>query len=431
MNPCLRHILALLPLIAILARCGVPQQDTEPNGGAFRPIDPDVADLWDRQTTENAELLRGLVEEFNAGYDGLPVKIVQSGNYGDIYQKTTAAIQAGTLPAMAVAYGNMTLEYAEAEAVVDLNRFIAEPEVGLSKETLDDFFPAVLEQNRYEQFGGAMLSFPYTKAVLVMYVNENVLEEAGIEGPPSTWSEFLDQCRAVKRKTGKYALAFDVDASTINGMIFSRGGRVAENGRPAYGTPEARAVFSLLETLFAEKLAFQNPPRSFNDQTAFGENEIAFAFRPSSSLPYFRLVMEGNEGWRVTSIPQGDPSDPATVLYGANISVFRTTRAQQRASWAFLKYFTSTEVNVRWALNTGYLPYRKSAINNPRLQRHWAEWPSNRTAFDCLAYARPEPNLKGWQQVRNQLEDAVTSVITGLRSAPEALEHLQASIGAN
>ncbi len=68
------------------------------------------------------------------------------------------------------------------------------------------------------------------------------------------------------------------------------------------------AVLKLLETLFSEDLAYQNPPRTFNDQTAFGNDQIAFSFRPSSSRPYYELVKEGLEGWRIAPVPQADPA---------------------------------------------------------------------------------------------------------------------------
>lgn len=408
--------------------CGRPAGGPESEG--FRPISPDAADLWDRQTTENAEILRTIVDEFNAARAGLPVKIVQSGNYGDIYQKTTAAIRARALPAMAVAYGNMTVEYAREGAVAPLDPFIADPETGLSAEDLADFFPAVLEQNRYPEFGDAILSFPYTKAVLVMYFNTTVLGAAGIGAPPSTWDEFVAVCRAVKQKTGKHGLSLDVDASTLNAMVFSFGGEIVRNGKPDYTTAAARSAFELIATLFREDLAFMNPPRTFGDQTAFGNDEIAFSFRPSSSLPYYKLVKGGTDGWGVARIPQVDPARPATVLYGANVSVFRTSPEHQRAAWEFLKYFNSPSVNARWAVATGYLPARKSATKDPSLQAFWGEWEYNRVAFDCLEFARGEPNIAGWQVVRGMLEKAVTEVVTGMNTAEQALAGLQAQIDA-
>lgn len=418
-------------IAVLLAACGPrPGVPSAEGGAAFKPIAPDAADLWDRQTTENADMLAAIVSEFNAAHPGLPVKIVQSGNYADIYRKTTAAIQAGTLPSMAVAYGNMTVEYARAGAVAGLDEFISDTEIGLTESDLADFFPAVLEQNRYPEFDGAILSWPYTKAVLVMYFNTRVLSAAGIEAPPATWDEFVAQCRTIKAKTGKRALCLDVDASTLNGMIFSRGGEILRDGVPMYRTPETRAAFKMLATLFKDDLAFQNTPRTFNDQTAFGADDTAFAFRPSSSLPYFKIVMEGTDGWGVAPIPQADPANPATVLYGANVSVFKTTPEHQRTAWVFLKHFTSPEVNARWAVSTGYLPCRRSATNDPALQAFWAEWQYNRVAFDCLDFARSEPNVAGWQTIRGLLENAATEVVTGLKSPDDAIDGLQTAIDA-
>lgn len=425
LNPFLKTL--SLVAIAVIAGCGTPPSagPSSPEARRFRPIDPDVAGFWDRQTTENAELLRTIAAEFNASHDGLPLKVIQSGNYTDIYTKTISAIQAGTLPAMAVAYGNMTVEYANLGAVADLGAFIDDPETGLSQVELDDFFPAVLEQNRYPDLGGRTYSFPYTKAVLVLYCNTDVLGEAGLDSPPETWDEFVDQCRIVKKRTGKYALCFDVDPSAINGFIFSMGGSILTDGVYRYGERATIETFRIIDTLFREDLAYQNPPRSFNDQTAFGNDDIAFSFRPSSSRPYYELVKEGLDGWMIAPIPQANPARPSTVLYGANISIFNTTEEQMRTAWAFVKYFSSPEVNVRWALKTGYLPYRKSAVNDPDLQAFWAQWPYNRTAFDCLPYAKPEPNVEGWQEVRRAVENAVVAVINGLKNPEKAAADLQ------
>jgi len=413
---------------ALLASCSAPLDQSKTS--QFRPISPDFADLWDRQTTENADILGAIVDEFNQSHPAVPVKVVQSGNYGDIYQKTTAAIKARALPAMAVAYGNMTVEYANEGAVVTLDAFIHDEEAGLSDDELADFFPSVLDQNRYPAFDNAMLSFPYTKAVLVMYFNTDVLGAAGITAPPSTWDEFLDACRQVKSKTGKYGISLDVDASTINAMIYSFGGEILMDGKPNYLSDAARSAFGVIDTLFREDLAFVNPPRTFGDQTAFGNDEIAFSFRPSSSLPYYKLVKEGNDGWGVARIPQADPAHPATVLYGANVSVFHTSPDHERTAWEFLKYFNSPAVNARWAVATGYLPTRRSATREPALQAFWNEWKYNRVGFDCLEFARGEPNIAGWQVMRGLLEKAATEVTSGMGGPDAALEKLQQAIDA-
>lgn len=417
-------VTAVLPFAG--AGCG-PGED---GGARFTPIDSSAATFWDRQTTTSADLLATFVDEFNATYDGLPLKIVQSGNYTDIYRKVTASIQAGKLPSMAVAYESMTSEYVRSGAVVSMDTFLDDPETGLSPEELDDFFPAVLGTNVFEELGGKMYSFPYTKSVLMLSFNKRVMAAAGITEPPATWDEFLEQCRAIKSKTGKYAWAVDVDASTIDGMIFSMGGQVYRDGKTLFDSPESLRVFELLETLVREKLVYQNPPRTFNDEPAFAHDEIAFTIRSSSQRPYIAELIEDPEAWGMVRIPQADPEDPHTVLYGANICIFDTTPEQRSAAWAFTKFFTSSEISVRWALGTGYLPFRRSAAEDPAMKAFWAEWPYNSAAFDCLPFAQPEPNVAGWQEVRGLIEKAETAVLSGVMSGRQAALELKAEADA-
>ena len=418
---------ALAALLALSAGCGGPSRSEGAQGslGRYKPIDDSTAPFWDRQTTETAKLLQEIADEFNQSREGLPLRLVQGGGYSDIYRKVTASIQAGKLPALAVAYESMTSEYARAGAIVPMETFFDDPELGLSEEELADFFPAVLETNTFDEHGGKMYSFPFTKSVLVLFFNKRVMAQAGLYDPPKTWDAFLEQCRAVKRETGKFAIALDLDASTVDGMIFSMGGEVLDGRTTLFDSPESIRVFELFETLTREKLAYQIPTRSYDDEVDFGEDRIAFSLRSSSGKPHFAMMMEGYEGWGMAAIPQADPSDPHTVLYGANISIFDTTPEQKATAWAFTKFFTSPAISVRWALGTGYLPIRKSAAEDPVIQAFWAEWPYNRAAFDCLSFAKPEPNVSGWQEVRSLIEKAQAAVLSGMKSGREAAMDLK------
>lgn len=412
---CLSGLIATVSLIGLVG-CG-------PSG--YQPIDTSKVLFWDRQTTETADLLRDIIAGFNEQQPGLPVEAQYSGGYSDIFRKVSSSIQARRLPAMAVAYESMTIEYAQAGAIVELDPFVADPEIGLDADDLADFFPVVLDTNRYVDADDKMLSFPFCKSVLMMYYNRTVLGEAGFEAPPATWKEFLAQCRAVKAATGKTPVAVDIDASTVDGMIYSMGGDVVRDGKTLFDAPESLGVFSLYETLAKEKLCYQIPPGSYDDRDAFAQDEIAFFFRSSSHRTYVADSMGLTDRWGMARIPQADPAQPRTVLYGPNVCVFRTNAEQERRAWEFVKHFTSPEVNVRWALNSGYLPIRRSAARDPRIQEFWAEWPDNRASYDCLEFARSEPNIAGWQEVRDLIETAVTGVLTGERTAEAAVQELK------
>ncbi len=421
----LTHVLSCV-LALIVAGCGrTPARTGE---GMFQPLNPDAAVFWDRQTTESAELLRTVVEEFNREWNGMPLKVERSGSYADIFRKVTAGIHAGVLPAMAVSYESMTCEYIPLGAVRPLDDLIADPERGLSAEALNDFFPGVLETNRFPEHGNRFYSFPFAKSILMLYFNRQVLADAGISAPPETWEEFLEQCRRIKQRTGKFPHAVHADCSTLNGMIYSMGGAVVEGRKTLYDSEQARAVLHLYETLAREELAYLISPGSYEDNVALAKNEIAFALRSSSGLSDMMLLMEGDrDRWGVTRIPQRDPARPATVLYGPNVCLFNIGDDAVQAAWAFVKHFTSAEVSVRWALETGYLPVRKSALHHPDMSAFWDQWPYNRAPYDCLPIAKPEPNISGWQQIRDLAARAVTEIMTGVRNAESAAQRLKES----
>jgi multiple sugar transport system substrate-binding protein len=395
----------------------------------FEPIEKDRAILWDRQTTQTAELLKQLVQEFNRGRQGVPVDAQYIGGYSEIFRKVTASIEAGKLPAMAAAYESMTSEYIEDGAVAPLDALVNDPQSGYTEAELQDFFPVVMEINRYPQFENRMYSFPYTKSVLMLYFNSDVLKSAGLDGaPPRTWDEFLAQCRQVKQKTGQPAYALHVDPSTVDGMIFSMGGKLVEGNTTLFDQPAAIRTFELLETLAKEQLCYQITPQTFDDEAALAQGKVAFTIRTSSSHASVKRLMDAqglSDSWGIAAIPQADPDNPQTVLFGANVCIFNVSPEQQKAAWDFIRFFTSPDVNVRWALGTGYLPIRKSAAEDPRMQAYWSEWKYNRAAYDCLPFAHPEPKLAGWQKVRTLIEKAETAVLTGLQSGRDAALELK------
>ena len=64
------------------------------------------------------------------------------------------------------------------------------------------------------------------------------------------------------------------------------------------------------------------------------------------------------------------------------------------------------------------------------MQKFFAEAPFNRAAFDSMQFARVEPNITGWQEVRKAVEDAETQVLTGLKTGKDAALALKAAADA-
>ena len=109
-------------------------------------------------------------------------------------------------------------------------------------------------------------------------------------------------------------------------------------------------------------------------------------------------------------------------MFGGNITVFRTTPIKQAASWEWIKFFIDNDQTVQWAIKSSYMPTRKSAAESADMKAHWEKEPQAKQAFDLTPYARPEPDITAWQDIRTLLQNALTAVVTGKSTAKAALD---------
>lgn len=397
-----------------------------PPPSEFIPLNSSQVVFWDRQTAESAEFIKKKAAEFSELYPGLPIKVEKAGGYAEIFRKVSASIQARKLPALAVSYESMTSEYIPTGAVVQIDEYINDPEIGLSKEELEDFFPAVIMANRYADFDNKLYSFPLAKSVLVLYYNQDVLKKAGITEPPKTWNNFYNHLQIIKAKMNKEGYAISIDCSTVSAMIYSFGGKIVEGRKTLFNSPETIRAFSFLQRLIQEDLAYVITPGTFDDQIAFAKGEIAYMIRSSSlRIALEMLEKEKSFQWGIAPLPYMDGFAPVTVLFGPNITIFKTTPEQQKRAWMFIRFMTSKENTVNWAIETGYVPIRKSSAENSQLQKFWQEKPYAKVPFDCLQFAKPEPNLSGWQQIRDMVESAELEVLTMMDTPENICQRLE------
>ena len=381
-----------------------------------------VVSFWHTQSGPKAEALRKIVDDFNNSQDRYRVVEQYVGTYDTIFRKMVVNIRAGNPPALAVAYESMVAKYHEAGAVVDLDEYLTHPDCGLSKESLADIYPAFIESNRFRHYGNKLLSFPFTKSVLMMYYNRALLEKLGFDGPPRTWDEFAAACKAVKDSGEARGYAISIDPSTIDAMVYSFGGDVLNEDETgtAFESPASRQVFDLLGMLVREGLGYMIMDNSYNDRDDLAMGRAAFFIRSSTSAPIvakqtadLRAAGRPAAQWDLDIIPHGEGYRPVTVMFGANVCMLKTSPDVQRGAWEFIKYFTSRDVTADWAMKSGYLPVRKSAVEVPVLRDFLSSQPWARKPLDALAYSRSEPVIDGWQEIRMYIDDAERAVLTG------------------
>jgi len=393
--------------------------------------EPDVVQItfWHTQGDKNGQVLRAIVDEFNRTHPTIHVKDSYVAGYDMIFRKLKTATLAGELPDLAVAYESMVAEYMRSGVVQPLDPYLADPEIGLSQDSINDIYPAFLQTNRFPQYDNQLLSFPFTKSLLILYYNVSMLKDAGFDHPAKTWAEFIDQCRAIRRLIGRPAYALSVDASTIHAMIMSFGGRIVDSAtlKTGYDSPAGVQALKVIDQLMREKLADSIKYRSYNDRVDLANGRCAFMIRSSTSRPYLAELIGDKFPWDMAIIPHGKGQEPVTVLFGANICMFKSTAQRQRAAWQFIKYFCSPEVTARWASQTGYMPVRKSAAETDTMKAFFAERPQNRRTIEILPFARSEANLSGMQAVRELVEEAEKNMIFAKMSPEKAAKELAAA----
>jgi len=98
-------------------------------------------------------------------------------------------------------------------------------------------------------------------------------------------------------------------------------------------------------------------------------------------------------------------------VYGASVSMPKTTPERELAAWLFLKYYTGTEAQAKWAIASQYFPVRASVAEG--LTDYFASQPAYKTAFDMLKYGHFEPPVPGYDFVREEVNLALAAIADG------------------
>ncbi|GAB4265777.1 MAG: hypothetical protein Kow0080_06290 [Candidatus Promineifilaceae bacterium] len=386
--------------------------------------------FWHQHSGGREEELQKIVDEFNQTNEyGITVEARNEGGYGDIYDKMIAGLTSGELPGLVVAYQNQAAAYEVADGLVSLDPYINHPVYGLSEEDRADFFQSFLDSDRLPQFGGQAFGFPPNRSVELMYYNAEWLQElrdAGaisFDGPPQTPEQFAEAvCAASENPFSKnpdpsFSVGYEIrtDASNVAAMAFASGVDIFdyENNVFTYNTPELAQYMTLMADLLSQGCAGEIAER-FGDQTDFGNGKALFTMGSSSGLPFYKSAVEEGEAggfeWSVAPIPY-TTDEPAVNIYGASVSIPKTDPQTQLAAWLFIKFYTSPEIQARWARASNYFPVRASVAEG--LPEYFTENPAYEVAFNLLKYGKTEAPVAGYDNIRDEAEAAFVRVLHG------------------
>lgn len=394
-------------------------------------VDPSgqTVTFWHQHTRERETALQEIVAQFNATNPyGITVVAEYQGGYNDIYQKMVALLGTSDTPNIVVAYQNQAATYQLVDGLVDMNPLVDSAKWGISAEDQADFFPGFWNSDIFPSFGGQRLGIAPNRSMEVLYYNADWLKElksAGLidfDGPPTTPEQFEAAACAASQTAFSGATAsgtpfgfeLSIDASRFASFTFAFGGNVYDAAENRYTLDSDAAVQAMtwIQGLFAKGCATM-VSEAYGDQTDFGNGRLLFAVSSSSGLPFYQTAVDSGADfdWSVAAIPH-TTAEPVMNVYGASVSLPSGHSVESTlASWLFLKYYTDTEAQTEWAIASQYFPVRQSVAAG--LGEFFDSLPPFKTAFELLPYGIAEPNVPGYDPVRERINSAMADITDG------------------
>ncbi|MDE0697512.1 MAG: ABC transporter substrate-binding protein, partial [Boseongicola sp.] len=365
------------------------------------------------------EVVDGIVAEFEAANPDISVNAIYSGNYDDTRIRALSALASGEPAQLAVMFSIDAYDLIEQDLVVPFDDVATSDE---DKAWLNSFYPALMANGRIE---GQTWGIPFQRSTIVAYYNKDKFREAGLdpEAPPTTWDEMIEMGKALT-KGDTYGLM--IPSTGYPYWMFQA--LAIQNGKEVMSGDGLTTYFDdpkVVETLeFWKSLSSEHgimPTGTVEWGTlrqAFLEGQTAMMWHSTGNLTAVKNNASFDFG--VAELPanvrKGSPTG------GGNFYLFKDTSDEEKAAaLKLIKFMTSPEQAAAWSIATGYMGVSPAAYETEALKAYTQEFPPALVARNQLENAVAEFSTFETARVREGLNNAIQSALTGSMDAADAL----------
>jgi len=362
--------------------------------------------FWHSMSIYQGDSLENLVDEYNASDNSVHVNLVFQGLYPEMKAKLINAVRTGNTPDIA----QVAIEYLDV-FVVDghvepITEFISEED---RNDILNQFWSGVTRDRE-------VYAFPFNLSVQVLYYNKDAFRQSGLdpEKPPKTWNEVIEYGKQLTRDFDNNGIVDQwgvlVSLEGVFGftpLIRQVGGEfLSEDRKRALFNSEAGVrVMTLVQDMAYVYRIMPSNWSLFEGTTAFLEGKIVMGPITCAGIKF----AEENLPWELGIAPLPYIENKSVLLGGAGLVNLAKSSSRRREVFNFITWLTQKQNCIRWHMETGYLPLRKSAIESFELQGFHRLNPNYRIPVEQLPYSRPPdftPYLPQIDQViRYAIED--------------------------
>lgn len=378
--------------------------------------EPVEVEIWHQYSDQYEEWFQKVADEFMAENPDITIKLQYQP--ADQYEaKVMAAAKAGELPAMVhSAAANMT-SYINEDFLVNMDDYIYDETVGI--ENFDEEINEGLNQ-MYVPWDNKRYAMPLFLGGDVFFYNKTMFDELGIV-PPKTWSEVEAVATAVSEKIGKPGFGFQILVDGYMEVLNQAGGQVInlETNEIEFDSDIAKEKIAWYKDLIDKGVArlvgddkhFTNP---------FANGDVGCYVALSGNYGYLVGAVGDKFELGCAPLPQEGP-EKFVSLSEPVFAIAKTTPEEELASWLFLKYILSPEVNAECATVFGMIPVTESAANEQIFKDFMAENPVAAAVYEQKDAYGYMPTVAGYYEIRTALDKALEEIMLGMSDADTAL----------
>lgn len=289
---------------------------------------------------------------------GINIELL-SNPYADTKTQIAAGAAAGTMADVVGLDGAWVYDFAKQGSIANLTDLM----------TADGYDDSQLsDQIKYE---GNTYMIPVVNFAYPLYVNTDILEEAGVESIPTTWSEFLDACDKITTNTDKAAYAIPLSTEAPNGIqnqfsswLWASGGALLQDGQPALTDNDKLSQLVDMVKTMKEKGYLSDGAEAMKEQDMVNEFEngrLAFMVDGISHLTTIKTESP-DLNFTYAKMPVMDDYTDKSGMDVANWGIGIAENCEHKEeAMQFVEYLMSPEVNAKLAQLANAFPGNSTA----------------------------------------------------------------------
>jgi multiple sugar transport system substrate-binding protein len=364
-----------------------------------------------------------LMSDFTAQNPTIKVKLL-SGPYASTKQQLVSGAASKTLPDVVGLDGAWVSDFAKQGAIADLSALMTDAKYDSSQLASQI------------QIKGKTYMIPVVNFVYPLFVNNDLLKQAGVTTPPSTRTQFLDAAKKISALGGNVkGWALPLDTAVPNGVqndvmswLWASGGSMlTKDGKPdltGLGVKDAVAyVKSLNDAGVIAPGALTMKEQDKVEKFTTGQVGMVI-----DSLAHVTLIKKNNPklNFTVVPIPAEDSYTGKRGIPYASWGIGVADSSKHKAeAFKLVQFLMSQQTNAQLSTLANGFPGNKTA--EPDFS---TSDPLFKTAFDIYKAGYPANEFVGLpkaEDLMRSFDEPLQLVLTGKQSVDDALNKAQQS----